>query len=132
MKRPTKGLANPKVLPWSTKFSLAALLLRLDLASTARRHISLLSRLDGVFYNKAVGTVCLGSTKNLSLCWGLHGDTRSVMVYKGSASYIVPGCMTLKPRRARCKESSNCQHKVHWARCTCEMGCTIIFSKFVS
>ena len=48
------------------------------------------------------GTVRLGSTNNLSLCWGLHGGTMSLMVKKGSASYIVPGYMTLlKPRRAR-------------------------------
>ena len=46
-------------------------------------------------------TVCLGSTNNLSLCWGLHGGTRSLVVKKASVSYIVPGCMTLKPRRAR-------------------------------
>ena len=46
-------------------------------------------------------TVCLGSTNNLILCWGLHGDKRSLMVKKASASYIVPECMTLRPRRYR-------------------------------
>ena len=46
------------------------------------------------------------------------------MVKKASASYIVPGCMTLKPRRARYMyfRSSNYQHKVHWARFGWEIG----------
>ena len=35
--------------------------------------------------------MCSGSSNNLSLCWGLHGATRSLMVNKGSVSYIVPG-----------------------------------------
>ena len=45
-------------------------------------------------------TVNLGSTHNLSLCWGLHGGVMSLMVKKGSASYIVPGCMSLMLQRS--------------------------------
>ena len=49
----------------------------------------------------------------------------SQVVKKGPLPYIVPGCMTLEPRRARYMYfwSSNCQHKVHWARFGWEMGC---------
>ena len=43
----------------------------------------------------------------------------SPVVKNGPASYIVPG-------RARYMSfwSPNCQHKVHWARFSWEMGCT--------
>ena len=52
-------------------------------------------------------------------------------VKKASTSYIVPGFMTPKPRKARYMSFrwSNCQHKVHWAGFTCEMGC-INFREF--
>ena len=57
----------------------------------------------------------------------------SRVVKNGPASYIVPGRMTLETRRARYVSfwSSNCQHKVYWARLGWEMGCTK-FSAIVS
>ena len=57
----------------------------------------------------------------------------SQVVKNGPASYTVPGCMALEPRRVRYMSfwSSNCQHKVHWARFGLEMGCTK-FSAIVS
>ena len=52
------------------------------------------------------------------------------MVKEASASYIVPRCMTLKPRRARYMSfrSSYCQHKIHWARFGWEIGFLILRS----
>ena len=57
----------------------------------------------------------------------------SPVVKNGPASYTVPGRMTLEPPRSRYMSfwSSNCQHKVHWARFGWEMGC-IKFSAIVS
>ena len=56
----------------------------------------LLTEITSVHYAMTVGlpiyllTVCLGlgSTNNLSLCWGLHGGTRSLMVKKAFISYV--------------------------------------------
>ena len=48
-----------------------------------------------------LSTVCLGSTNNLALCWTFHGGMISPVVKNGPVSHIVPGCMTLEPRRAR-------------------------------
>lgn len=46
------------------------------------------------------------------------------MVKDGSALYIVPEYIALKPRRGRYMSfwSSNCQHKLQWARFGWEMA----------
>ena len=73
-------------------------------------------------------TVYLGSTNKLCLGATLYGGMMFLSVKNGSASYIVPGCMTLKPRRARYVSfwSSISWPKVQPARFGWEIG----FSKF--
>ena len=46
-------------------------------------------------------TVRLGRNHQLALCWTIRGVMVSLVVKNDPMSYIVPGCMTLKPRRAR-------------------------------
>ena len=75
-----------------------------------------------------------GAKSSFDRRWTLHGDMMSPVVKHGSALYIVPGCMTLKPRRARYMSfwSSNSQRKVHLARFGWKMGCTKFRDSFLN